>query len=79
MAEENCSNCIHAKETPMPGPNGEVLVGKTILVCNRLPPQVTVLPGSAPGQIAITAMFPTVNETMICAEHCSQVAANDVN
>jgi len=78
---KNCKTCGHCRETDQHGPDGKVLIGQKSYVCNRLPPNTIVIPN--PQGFAMTSIFPTVNETMVCAEHTvidpETVAAMNLN
>jgi hypothetical protein len=52
---DKCGQCQHAKI----GTNKELPLN--MRVCKGAPPQLLLLPGSLPGQINLTPVFPNVN------------------
>ncbi len=67
----NCGNCFYAESIPSIGPDGQMLIGETTLVCQRMPPQCVMVAIQTPMglQQGLRTQFPPVNDGMICHEH----------
>lgn len=61
----DCLSCRHA--APAQGPDGRI--DFTQKICVRMPPTLILLPTQVPGQVQLSAMFPTVGKGVVCGEH----------
>lgn len=64
---ESCARCAFASPVQLIGPDGQLQIGQTVLVCRRLPPTPVLVPAGGTA-LAMQSRFPVVDETMVCGE-----------
>ena len=76
----NCGNCMYSSSIPAIGPDGQMLIGQSQLVCMWGPPQMVVLSIPTPGgmQTAIRSQFPAVSPQMMCHQYETDPEATDL-
>lgn len=76
----NCATCIFSMEIPVAGPDGELIIGQSQLVCKYGPPQVIVVQVPAPNGMmtSIRSLFPIVTSALCCHQHESDPAEFDL-
>jgi hypothetical protein len=67
----DCSTCLFSMKIPVAGPDGELIIGQTQLVCKHSPPQVIVVQVPAPNGMmtSIRSLFPIVSSELCCHQH----------
>ena len=67
----NCSTCLFSMEIPVNGPDGELMIGQSQLVCKHSPPQLIVLQIPSPNGMvtSIRSVFPVVSADLCCHQH----------
>ncbi len=75
-----CGTCFYAEIIPSIGPDGQILIGETTLVCQRFPPQCLIVTVQTPGGMVqgLRTQFPPVNDAMICHEHLGKNSPGDI-
>ncbi len=76
----NCATCLFSMEIAVAGPDGELMIGQTQLVCKHSPPQVIVVQVPAPNGMmtSIRSLFPIVSSDLCCHQHESDPAEFDL-
>lgn len=65
----NCTSCLYSRQAELIGPDQKIVIGQKIHTCQYGPPSPVLLPNPQ-GGATLTPVFPIVNESISCAQHC---------